>query len=137
FDKEFSAILSLYHNGSSIMLQGPVSGPQKLQELCNADCLILPSWNEGQPLVILEAMALGVPVIATDVGFVRETLGERYPYLIPPKDENALFESILQFIEDKKKVAIGEQLKRRYDKKFSRGQHRRKILRAFADVCST
>jgi glycosyltransferase involved in cell wall biosynthesis len=57
----------------------------------NIDILILPSWEEPFGLVLLEAMASGIPVIATDRGgppeFVRGLL-------IPPKDPNALANAI-------------------------------------------
>jgi glycosyltransferase involved in cell wall biosynthesis len=50
-------------------------GPQPMAELyADLDVVVLTSFSEGQPLVILEANAAGVPVIATDVGACRELL---------------------------------------------------------------
>tara|TARA_Y100000034_G_scaffold11720_1_gene12273 strand:- start:1732 stop:2415 length:684 start_codon:yes stop_codon:yes gene_type:complete len=56
-------------------LEAPKFGSQELQEcLCWADILILPSEYEGLPLVIKEAQALGVCVIATNVGAIDEAV---------------------------------------------------------------
>jgi glycosyltransferase involved in cell wall biosynthesis len=50
-------------------------GPRPLAEIYkNLDVIVLTSFSEGQPLVILEAHAVGVPVIATDVGACREMI---------------------------------------------------------------
>ena len=50
-------------------------GPQRLERIYSAiDVLVLTSFSEGQPLVILEANAAGIPVIATDVGACRELI---------------------------------------------------------------
>ncbi len=55
-------------------------GPKKLAEIYGKlDVVVLTSFSEGQPLVILEAHAAGVPVIATDVGACREMLEGRDP----------------------------------------------------------
>jgi glycosyltransferase involved in cell wall biosynthesis len=54
------------------------------------DLLVLPSRTEGCPIVLLEAMAMGVPVIASNVGGVPELVTNEVGRLIPPKDSGAL-----------------------------------------------
>ncbi len=63
-----------------------------------ADFFVLPSKSgEGLPLVALEAMACGVPVIATNVGGTSEVMKEDYGKLVPPDSPNSLAEAIVEF----------------------------------------
>ena len=63
-----------------------------------ADLFVLPSKSgEGLPLVALEAMACALPVIATDVGGIREVLKEDYGKLVQPNQPELLAEAILDF----------------------------------------
>jgi glycosyltransferase involved in cell wall biosynthesis len=59
------------------------------------DLLVMPSFNEGLPYTLLEAMHLGVPVVASKVGGMRENLDEgRTAVLVPPGDARALAAAI-------------------------------------------
>jgi len=59
------------------------------------DCLCLSSWSEGMPNVILEALASGLPVVATDVGACRDLLDdEPMARLVPPGDTRKMAEAI-------------------------------------------
>jgi L-malate glycosyltransferase len=58
------------------------------------DVLVLPSRSEALPLVILEALQSGHPVIASDVGSIREVLDEDVAVLVPPEDVDALAEAL-------------------------------------------
>lgn len=61
--------------------------PEGVAEWINAaDVLTLPSWSEGYPNVVVEGVACGRPVVATDVGGTREILDQHNGILIPPKD---------------------------------------------------
>jgi glycosyltransferase involved in cell wall biosynthesis len=59
-------------------------------ELSKSDILICPSYSEGMPTVILEAMSQGLAIIATDVGAVSELVDNTNGWLIPPKNKEAL-----------------------------------------------
>lgn len=72
-----------------IHLTGPLSGDDKWAALARADVFLLPAHNENMPNAILEAMAAGLPVVATDVGAVREMLADP-DALVPVRDPNAL-----------------------------------------------
>ena len=66
-----------------------------------ADLLALPSLREGLPLALLEAMAAGVPVVATRVGGVPEALDDgRCGILVPPGDAAALSRGISEALSD-------------------------------------
>lgn len=66
----------------------------------NADIFLLPSYQEGFPLTILEAMAAGLPVISTPVGAIPEVIENGVNgFLIPPRDSQALAEKINLLIE--------------------------------------
>ena len=63
-----------------------------------ADFFVLPSKSgEGLPLVALEAMSCGLPVIATNVGGISEILNQRFGKLVAPNKPEAMAESILEF----------------------------------------
>ena len=65
-----------------------------------ADIFVLPSKSgEGLPLVALEAMACALPVVATDVGGIREILLEEYGKLVPPNQPELLAKAILDFAD--------------------------------------
>ncbi len=66
-----------------------------------ASVYVLPSYREGTPRTVLEAMAMGRAVITTDAPGCRETVinGDN-GFLVPAKDANALMQAMLRFIEE-------------------------------------
>lgn len=66
------------------------------------DLYICASKTEGTPLTVLEAMAMGIPVISTDVGLVAEVLGEKgKKYILEERTKECLKEKIRQLMNHK------------------------------------
>ena len=83
----------------SIFFTGYVEYVQKYLKLM--DVLILPSIQESFPRVMIEAMAMGVPVIGSNVGGIPEAvINNKTGFIIPPKNPVAISEAILKFIND-------------------------------------
>ena len=81
-----------------------------------ADLLVLPSAFEGLPLVVLEAMAAGLPVVATRIGGVVEALGPDHPWLVPPGDARALATALAAALDDPEgRKATAATQRARYD----------------------
>jgi teichuronic acid biosynthesis glycosyltransferase TuaC len=76
-----------------------------------AQAVILPSLSEGRPNVVLEAMGLGVPVVATDIPGTREMIRNRETGLLfAPRDVPALVDCIAQLIQQEAlRVELGRQ----------------------------
>lgn len=75
------------------------------QLLAGSDLFILPSLHEAFGLVILEAMAAGLPIVATRSGGIPDIITEEENgILVPPKDSNALANAIKTLLSDKKRM---------------------------------
>lgn len=79
------------------------------------DVLVLPSYREGMPRAILEAMAMGRPIITTDVAGCREAICPKTGCLVPVGDSKALAEAMLAFChkEPESLEAMGHAARRR------------------------
>ena len=96
----------------NITLKGFLKNSQKKFDILRQyDALILPSKNEGDPICILEAMSLGLPVLCYDVGYISETLGENYKLYL---DKNSLEKILYKLKNGRYRKKISFYLRERY-----------------------
>ena len=74
------------HLGDRVQILGPVPHDHVRRLYAAADVFFMPSYTEGFPRVLLEAMAMGVPIASTDVGGVREILPSAYQSRLADRD---------------------------------------------------
>jgi glycosyltransferase involved in cell wall biosynthesis len=99
-----------------ICLAGACSSEQVAQWLAAANVLALPSYCEGYPNVIIEALSCGRPVIATNVGGIPELVNEKSGILVAPRDSRALAGAIETAMERSwDERSISEQFHRGWD----------------------
>lgn len=83
-------------SGGRIRVVGARPHEEVAKWMAASDLLVLPSWMEGTPNVVLEALASGRPVVATRVGGIPDVLSdERAGILVPPHDPTALADAIV------------------------------------------
>ena len=88
---------------SNIDIIGFVDYEQKVKLLQNADVFLFPSYNEGVPMVLLEAMAFGIPCVTTDIGGIPSIINKNYNNgkLFSPNDFDGMTNEILKlFVDD-------------------------------------
>ncbi len=127
----FGELESLAISLPAIKLNGPISGIDKFQKLAQSDVIILPSYNEGMPLVLMEAMSIGLPIITTGVGFIPELLGPDYPFYCEPKNVDSLKQTLQKFFDYEKRTELSEYLLNRFQMNFSYAVHERRINEIF------
>ena len=98
------------------------------------DLYALPSLEESFPLSILEAMAAGLPVVATTVGGVPECVADgETGLLVPPADSDRLADAIIQLATDPlRRTEMGRAGRRRVLERFSAESQTRCIEEVFA-----
>lgn len=81
-----------------VRFEGWVSGDKKLRLLNWADVYVLPSFNEGLPISILEAMSYGCPIISTPVGGIPEVVDDN-GILVTPGNQEEIWRAIKKYID--------------------------------------
>jgi len=99
-----------------------------------ADLFALPSKSgEGLPLVALEAMACGLPVVATDVGGTSEVLNADYGKLVPPNSPVSLAEAVLEFSR-KDLATLKKKLRTMVEQKYSWERNVTKLNKIYEEL---
>ena len=96
-------LLQLAENALQIEIVGEEPYEEIIKDMSQCDVFTLPSYTEGFPNVILEAMACGCAIVATDVGSIPEMLeedGKRYGIMVKPMDAEQLQNAIALMLED-------------------------------------
>jgi glycosyltransferase involved in cell wall biosynthesis len=106
---------------AQVTFTGWVDRTQAADLTATADVLVLPSFHEGLPLVILEALGAGTPVICTPVGSIPEVLGDEATALfVQPGNSQEIAVALRRLIDD---PALGTALaaagRRLYDQEFT------------------
>ena len=78
----------------NVSLVGPKAPNEVKQYLQDADLYLFPSYTEGFSLSLTEAMAMGLPAVATDVGANKDMLEDKGGIIIPVKDSGAIVDAI-------------------------------------------
>lgn len=95
-------LVSQYGLENKVIVHGWISGDDKEKILQSSDIFILPSYSEGLPMSILEAISYGLPVISTTVGGIPDVVEDGVNgFLISPGDYKSLAQRIITIAEDK------------------------------------
>lgn len=109
--QELLLIASTSNNASTEWLTfvGEVEQDIVLEEFCKADLFVFPSYSEGFPNVILEAMASGCPIVASNVGAIPEMLdidGDACGVCFVPQDADEVYKAVTSLIDDEELKSI-------------------------------
>jgi glycosyltransferase involved in cell wall biosynthesis len=121
---------------NQVKLLGIVSGNKKTEALREADCFVLPSYAEGLPMALLEAMAYELPVITTDVGGIPEVVTDgQEGFLIKPGDIKALADRMTLLAKDKKlRQRMGRAGRRRVEENYSMNVMVERIMKVYREI---
>jgi glycosyltransferase involved in cell wall biosynthesis len=106
---------------SRVEFTGWVSQEKAATLLAGSDALVLPSYDEGLPLVILEALGHGLPVVCTPVGEIPEFLTDGETALfVPPGDADAIAKSLASLMQEPELcLQLSRSGRELFDRRFS------------------
>jgi len=112
---------------------GWVRGKEKDVLLRQADLFFLPSYTEGMPMSILEAMAYGLPVVSTTVGGIPELVEhEKSGFLLEPGDTEGFAEAIITLLKDpRKRTEMGQTGKAFVQENYSLEKHINSLMNVY------
>lgn len=99
--ESLEALASQLDVSDAVTFVGRLPEAETLEEIARSDLLVLPSFMEGLPIVLMEAMALGVPVVASRVAGIPELVeDESTGLLFTPSDWDGLTAAIARLLDD-------------------------------------
>ena len=131
---EVEALIAELGLADQVRITGWIGGDTVREEILQARALVLPSFAEGLPVVLMEAMALGRPVISTYIAGIPELVDDGvHGWLIPAGDVQALADAMRQVLQhdDAALAQIGARAHERAAARHSTDTEARKLLAHF------
>lgn len=95
------ATMQMIVNNHAIEYKGAKYDDELLTEYASADCFVMPSYREGFPNTVIEAGAMNLPCIVTDINGSREIIEDGVNGLIvPPRDSDALYNAMKKVVTE-------------------------------------
>lgn len=101
-----NSFIDKYDLSDLVVYEGWVSGKVKQELLSNTNVYILPSYKEGLPLSVIEAMSYSLPIIATPVGGIPELVDCNNGILVDPGNMEQIENAIMFFLNNRKKIRV-------------------------------
>lgn len=124
---------------AAVTVLPPVDGAAKRRLLEEADLVVFPAGQpEGLPLLVLEAMAAALPVVATDTGAVTDAVAHgKTGYVVPPGDVDALAQAIGRLTSSSaERVRMGQAGRERYEERFTLERSARELDAMLESLCT-
>ncbi|WP_158580703.1 glycosyltransferase family 4 protein [Cellulomonas rhizosphaerae] len=125
---ELEALVSAHGLGGAVTFVGEVPKTRALEYVAAADALVIASQTEAMPLVLLEAMQLGTPIVTTLVGGIPEVVDGTCATTFDVRDVDALVSALEQLVDDPARSAVlARAAAARYRDEFSNEHFRRRF----------
>lgn len=141
FEKELDPLkaetLNVIDKHTSIELLGPKYGDELLAYYAASDCFVFPSYREGFPNTVMEAGAMGLPSIVTDINGSREIIMDgKNGVIIPSKDVEALYHAMEEMITNSDKTKeYADNAREMIASRFERGFVCKCLYDFYEEIC--
>lgn len=130
---EIESEIATYDVGQEVILHGWATNQEVRQLIAGSRALLLPSYAEGLPIVIMEAFALGRPVISTTIAAIPELVDAECGWLVAPGDHEQLVAAMREALEAQPELLqkMGAEGRARVEKMHDRQQLARTLKQLF------
>ncbi|GAB1357112.1 glycosyltransferase [Cloacibacterium normanense] len=138
-DGDLKPLQKMIHQNNAesyIKTFGMLSLEQVSEKMNSANCFVLFSDYENQPCVILESLASGIPVIATNVGGIPEIVNKKRGILVENNNKDALLEAMKSMLEINVELESSESLRKYVIENFSKSVIAEKFSEIYNQVLS-
>jgi glycosyltransferase involved in cell wall biosynthesis len=135
--EEAERLLASPRLSNHVRLAGVVSGAAKDALLRSADVFVFPPYQiEGQPLVLLEAMAAGLPIVTTNSGLIPETVeANRNALMVPPSTPTAIADAIRTlWRQETRRAELARASRSLYDERYTPAKFRENVRSLFSEL---
>lgn len=138
--REAEAYIEASHLAAFVTFTGQVVGEEKRALLHSADLFVFPGiQQEGQPLVVLEALAAGLPILFTNRGCLGETLRDGESGIeVPPGDACALAGQIQRLLSRPDEMRrLGAHARTKYEQEYTLDRYLDRMIALFEEVATS
>jgi glycosyltransferase involved in cell wall biosynthesis len=129
FRKKIEQLISDLRLRDNVEMVGAVYGSAKERLFYESDIFVFPTHNEAHPLVNLEAMRAGLPIISSNEGCIPEMIIDGFNgYIVDPKDVEEISDRVLKLVNnDQLRIKMGKAGRKIYEKYFTKNVYEKKV----------